>query len=236
LRWLGFSYIAFRLIHVLRDKQLGRLPELSLAEFGTYVVFFPSLAAGPIDRAERFARTCERNFCLTRTKLCWPASVLVLGLFKKFVIADTLALIALNDALATQVRTAGWMWIIVYAYAFQIYFDFSGYTDIAIGIARLVASNYLKTLPRPVYQTQPDPVLEQLAHDAHPVDPLLFFQPASTAGYAAINPARMDNDPRRPGRDNAGHRLVARRDGQLHLLGSLAWSWDSSSRTVGVIL
>ena len=61
-----------------------------------------------------------------------------LGLFKKFVVADALALIALNDALATQVRTTGWMWIIVYAYAFQIYFDFSGYTDIAIGIARLV--------------------------------------------------------------------------------------------------
>jgi D-alanyl-lipoteichoic acid acyltransferase DltB (MBOAT superfamily) len=54
------------------------------------------------------------------------------------VIADTLAIIALNDALATQVRTTGWMWVVVYAYAFQIYFDFSGYTDIAIGIARLV--------------------------------------------------------------------------------------------------
>ena len=53
-------------------------------------------------------------------------------------IADTLAIIALNDALATQVRTTGWMWVVVYAYAFQIYFDFSGYTDIAIGIARLV--------------------------------------------------------------------------------------------------
>jgi D-alanyl-lipoteichoic acid acyltransferase DltB (MBOAT superfamily) len=60
------------------------------------------------------------------------------GLFKKFVVADTLALIALNDALAIQVRTTGWMWIFLYAYAFQIYFDFSGYTDIAVGIARLV--------------------------------------------------------------------------------------------------
>src|SRR5690349_3755148 len=47
LRWLGFSYIAFRLIHVLRDRQLRRLPELMLPEFATYVVFFPSLSAGP---------------------------------------------------------------------------------------------------------------------------------------------------------------------------------------------
>jgi D-alanyl-lipoteichoic acid acyltransferase DltB (MBOAT superfamily) len=138
LRWLGFSYIAFRLIHVLRDRQMGRLPELSLAEFGTYVVFFPSLAAGPIDRAERFAQDLRKEFKLTQDETLSAGQRLVLGLFKKFVIADGLALIALNDTLAAQVRTTGWMWIVLYAYTFQIYFDFSGYTDIAIGIARLV--------------------------------------------------------------------------------------------------
>jgi len=138
LRWLGFSYIAFRLIHVLRDKQTGRLPELALSEFATYVVFFPSLAAGPIDRAERFAQDLRKDFVLTQAETLLAGQRIAIGLFKKFVIADTLASIALNDLLATQVRTTGWMWVIVYAYAFQIYFDFSGYTDIAIGIARLV--------------------------------------------------------------------------------------------------
>lgn len=138
LRWLGISYIVFRLIHVLRDKQTGRLPELSLTEFATYVVFYPSLAAGPIDRAERFAQDLRKEFFLTQAETFVGGQRILLGLFKKFVIADALALIALNDALATQVRTTGWMWLIVYAYAFQIYFDFSGYTDIAIGIARLV--------------------------------------------------------------------------------------------------
>jgi alginate O-acetyltransferase complex protein AlgI len=137
LRWLGFSYIAFRLIHVLRDKQIGRLPELALAEFATYVVFFPSLAAGPIDRAERFAQDLRKEFRLTQSETLSAGQRFMIGLFKKFVLADTLAFIALNDALATQVRTSGWMWIVVYAYAFQIYFDFSGYTDIAIGVARL---------------------------------------------------------------------------------------------------
>lgn len=143
LRWLGYSYIAFRLIHVLRDKSrplqfpTARLPELSLAEFGTYVIFFPSLAAGPIDRAERFAQDLHSDFQLTQDETLLAGQRLALGLFKKFVIADALAVIALNDTLAVQVRTTGWMWIVVYAYAFQIYFDFSGYTDIAIGIARL---------------------------------------------------------------------------------------------------
>ena len=138
LRWLGFSYIAFRLIHVLRDRQAGRLPELSLSEFATYVVFFPSLAAGPIDRAERFTQELRKEFVLAEDEALLAGQRLVIGLFKKFVIADTLALIALNDLLATQVHTSGWMWIVVYAYTFQIYFDFSGYTDIAIGIARFV--------------------------------------------------------------------------------------------------
>ncbi|HEU0292319.1 MAG TPA: MBOAT family O-acyltransferase [Anaerolineales bacterium] len=138
LRWLGFSYIAFRLIHVLRDQQMGRLPELTLPEFATYVVFFPSLSAGPIDRAERFAGDLKKDFALTQAETLLAGQRIIIGLFKKFVIADTLAWIALDDTLATQVRTAGWIWIHLYAYAFQIYFDFSGYTDIAIGIARLV--------------------------------------------------------------------------------------------------
>ena len=137
LRWLGFSYIAFRLIHVLRDRQTGRLPDLSLAEFAAYVVFFPSLAAGPIDRAERFAGDLHKDFALTQDETLSAGQRLFIGLFKKFVIADALALISLNDALAVQVRSTGWMWVSVYAYAFQIYFDFSGYTDIAIGTARL---------------------------------------------------------------------------------------------------
>ena len=138
LRWLGFSYISFRLIHVLRDKQTGRLPELSLPEFATYVVFFPSLSAGPIDRAERFAGDLRAEFRLTQDETLLAGQRIVVGLFKKFVIADTLALVALNDSLAAQVHTPGWMWFHLYAYAFQIYFDFSGYTDIAIGVARLV--------------------------------------------------------------------------------------------------
>jgi len=137
LRWLGFSYIAFRLIHVLRDRQTGRLPELALSEFATYVVFFPSLAAGPIDRAERFAGDLRREFRLGQDETLSAGRRLVIGLFKKFVIADALALIALNDALAIQVRSTFWMWAVTYAYAFQIYFDFSGYTDIAIGTAQL---------------------------------------------------------------------------------------------------
>jgi D-alanyl-lipoteichoic acid acyltransferase DltB (MBOAT superfamily) len=64
VRWLGFSYIAFRLMHTLRDRQSGRLPPVSLAEYVVYVIFFPALSAGPIDRIERFIKDLRRPLAL----------------------------------------------------------------------------------------------------------------------------------------------------------------------------
>ncbi|MEJ5223929.1 MAG: MBOAT family O-acyltransferase, partial [Anaerolineales bacterium] len=138
IRWLGFSYVAFRLIHTLRDRQMGRLPDVSLAEYAVYVLFFPSFTAGPIDRLERFIKDLRQPLRLASADWLDAGQRLAVGLFKKFVVADTLALFALNDRLAAEVAAPGWMWVVVYAYALQIYFDFSGYTDIAIGAARLV--------------------------------------------------------------------------------------------------
>jgi alginate O-acetyltransferase complex protein AlgI len=136
LRWLGFSYIAFRLLHTIRDRQSGRLPAISLSEYVVYVIFFPALTAGPIDRIERFIGDLRRPLALTVDDLGEAGKRLMLGLFKKFAVADVLAMIALNSTNALQVRSAGWAWVLLYAYAFQIYFDFSGYTDIAIGLGR----------------------------------------------------------------------------------------------------
>jgi D-alanyl-lipoteichoic acid acyltransferase DltB (MBOAT superfamily) len=152
LRWLGFSYLAFRLLHTFRDRQLGRLPDVTLAEYVVYVIFFPALTAGPIDRIERFVSDLRRPPALSAGVWTDAGRRLLVGCFKKFVLADTLALIALNGANAVQVRATGWMWVLLYAYTFQIYLDFSGYTDIAIGLGRLMgfklpenfASPYLK--------------------------------------------------------------------------------------------
>ena len=135
LRWIGFSYIAFRLIHTIRDRQSGRLPVVTLPEYVTYVIFFPAITAGPIDRIERFVQDLRRQpVSLSAEDLSIAGKRLMVGLFKKFVLADSLALIALNNINALQTGTAGWMWVLLYAYTFQILFDFSGYTDIAIGI------------------------------------------------------------------------------------------------------
>jgi len=136
--WIGFSYIAFRLMHTLRDHQSTRLPALTLAEYVNYVIFFPSFTAGPIDRAERFVQELRTPVPLAEQDWVEAGKRLFVGLFKKFVIADALALIALNDVLADQVKSPAWLWFFLYAYSLQIYFDFSGYTDIAIGLARIM--------------------------------------------------------------------------------------------------
>ncbi len=137
LSWLGFSYIAFRLLHTIRDRQSGRLPSVTLGEYVNYVVFFPSFTAGPIDRIERFVKDLRKPLPLANEDWIDAGTRFFVGLFKKFVLADLLAVISLSDVLVSQVKTAGWMWVFLYAYAFRIYLDFSGYTDIAIGMGRL---------------------------------------------------------------------------------------------------
>lgn len=136
--WLGFSYLAFRLLHTFRDRQMGRLLALNLAEYVTYAVFFPAFLAGPIDRAERFVQDLRNPQPLDSEGWLFIGQRFFVGLFKKFVLADALAFLALNEVFAAQVSKPGWMWLTVYAYAFQIYFDFSGYTDVAIALGRLM--------------------------------------------------------------------------------------------------
>lgn len=136
IHWLGFSYIAFRLIHTLRDRQSGRLPAVTLQEYIIYVIFFPAVSAGPIDRVGCFVKDLRTPLSLNAVDFGEGVKRLVIGLFKKFVVADSLAIFALGAVNATQVRQSGWMWVLLYAYTFQIYFDFSGYTDIAIGMGR----------------------------------------------------------------------------------------------------
>ena len=136
--WLGFSYIAFRLIHTLLDRMAGRLPSVSLSEYVNYALFFPTFVAGPIDRIEHFTPDLNTHIALDRSGWLDAGKRFVLGLFKKFVLADGLAWMALNGTFTRDIHSAGWMWLLLYAYSLRIYFDFSGYTDIAIGLGRFL--------------------------------------------------------------------------------------------------
>ncbi len=157
LGWLGFSYVSFRIIHTLRDRQTGLLPDLGLQEYVAYVIFFPAFIAGPIDRAERFQqdwRALPGLRGLDAARLSEGGARILTGMFKKFVIADTLALgMSLTPDLAQQTHSALGLWALLYGYAFRLYFDFAGYTDIAIGVGLLLGVRLPENFKRPYLKT-----------------------------------------------------------------------------------
>lgn len=135
---LGISFFVFELIHYLVDIYRGQRLIKSYTKFLLFPLFFPSQIAGPIKRYEDFIPQLDNK------KINWPLMtdgllLVIKGLFKKVVIADTFAryVAAGFDTSATPEITI----IAVYAFAIQIYFDFSGYTDIGRGSAALLGIN-----------------------------------------------------------------------------------------------
>jgi D-alanyl-lipoteichoic acid acyltransferase DltB (MBOAT superfamily) len=150
ISWVGYSYFAFRLIHVLLDRDRLNKAKISLRDFVTYLVFFPAFTAGPIDRIERFHGELNNPKSNLLNDDCIEGGMRIFrGLFLKFILADSLAIISLNSYSANTITQSGALWINLYAYAFRIFFDFSGYTDIAIGIARIAGINLPENFKRP---------------------------------------------------------------------------------------
>jgi len=194
IRWLGFSYVAFRLIHTLRDRQAGRLRDVSLLDYVNFVIFFPAISAGPIDKLQRFSKDLQQPVSRDLSSLGDAFYRILVGLFKKYALADTLALMALNTQNATQIQSSGWGWVVVYAYAFQIYFDFAGYTDIAIGLGRLLGIQLPENFNRPYLK----PNLTQFWNNWHMTLTqwfrAYFFNPFSRSlrsRYRDLSPAGM---------------------------------------------
>ncbi len=161
--WLGFSYIAFRLIGTLRDASAGRLPAMSLSEFVTYVVFAPALIAGPIERAERFVSDLRATWVVNIPDFVAGMQRIAIGSLKKFIFADTLAMMALHPINAPHVHAGIPTWVVAYAYALQIFFDFAGYSDMAIGAARCLGIRLPENFANPYFA----PNLTQFWHRWH---------------------------------------------------------------------
>jgi len=147
--WLGYSYIAFRLIHLVLDEKSGRLQTLSFVDLINYCLFFPSLTAGPIDRIQHFQNEIQNRNENYFNDWLDAGKRIFFGIFKKFVVADALAIIALQEDLIVQIYEPIWMWIAVFSYSFMIYFDFSGYTDIAIGLGLILGIKLPENFNKP---------------------------------------------------------------------------------------
>lgn len=150
IRWFGFSYIAFRLLSILIDTAKGRKAELSLGDFVIYVCFPPALSAGPIDRWDRFTKELSNGSKNTIAEdLYTGLRQIAFGLFHKFILADALAKMALSAQNAGQFIHTGWAWAALFAYTLQIFFDFSGYSEIAVGLGTLFGIHMPKNFDHP---------------------------------------------------------------------------------------
>jgi len=130
---LGISFFTFEFIHFAADTYLGKIPRRPYGTYAAFIFFFPSMVAGPIKRYGEFEPELERPH-VEGALFGQGVTRILAGLAKKQILADTFTLWSdkLNTGAlytAPRLTIAGW----VLAYGMKIYFDFSGYSDIAIG-------------------------------------------------------------------------------------------------------
>ncbi|MBK8095586.1 MAG: MBOAT family protein [Planctomycetes bacterium] len=147
---IGISFFVFQKISYVVDVFRGAAPPApTLGGYLLYVALFPQLIAGPIVRYHDIAQQL-----LARThsaaRFWHGVERFAIGLFKKAVLANGMA--ALCDPVYTapiDTVTTAWAWVAVAAYYFQIWFDFSGYSDMAIGLGRMLGFEFLENFDRP---------------------------------------------------------------------------------------
>ncbi len=137
---VGISFFTFQALSYVIDIYRSQVkPVKSIVDFGFYISFFPQLVAGPIIRASEFIPQISRKFSLTKNEFGHAVFLILNGLIKKMIISDFISLNFVDRVFdAPQLYSSIENIMAVYGYAFQIYCDFSGYTDIAIGLAMLL--------------------------------------------------------------------------------------------------
>ncbi|MFN3656559.1 MAG: MBOAT family O-acyltransferase [Pseudolabrys sp.] len=146
----GYSFYAFSAASYLIDVYARRLADRPGAGYvALYVAYFPKIFAGPIERATTFLPQVWRGLRADPDRAVLGLQLIGWGLFKKLVIADNLApLVDRNFAIAAFASPMELL-ISIYFFAFQIYCDFSGYTDIAIGVSLLFGLQLMENFRRP---------------------------------------------------------------------------------------
>ena len=147
---VGISFFTFQALSYVIDVYRGKVAATDLLQFAVYLAFFPQLVAGPIVRASEFLPQLERRLNPREIDFTRAAVLIASGLFKKVVIASYMADALVDDVFAFPERFSGAEILLgVYGYAIQIYADFSGYTDIAIGAALLLGFRFPENFNQP---------------------------------------------------------------------------------------
>jgi D-alanyl-lipoteichoic acid acyltransferase DltB (MBOAT superfamily) len=151
---VGISFYTFLILGYMIDIYRGKVPpERNFLRFATFASFFPYLLAGPIERAQNILPQLKTAPKLSVENITEGFSLFVVGLFKKIVLADFLALYV-NKVFGDPVQFPGLSSLMAtYAFAWQIYFDFSGYTDMARGTAKMFGFNLMLNFNNPYLAT-----------------------------------------------------------------------------------
>ena len=150
----GISFYTFHAISYLVDVYTHKVkPESSLVNFGMYMANFPQLIAGPIVRYSEVVDVI-RDRKVRIDQIYSGAFTFVIGLSKKIILADSVGHIADSVfALPSGELSTGFAWLGIFAYSLQIYFDFSGYSDMAIGLGRVMGFEFPQNFNQP-YRSQ----------------------------------------------------------------------------------
>jgi alginate O-acetyltransferase complex protein AlgI len=219
---LGVSFVTFQALSYAIDVYRARgapderREDASAVDLLLYVSFFPHLVAGPIVRAKEFLSQI-RGPSITVPSRAASASAIVLivgGLLKKVVLATYLARVVVDPVFADpDASSAVEILAAIYAYAVQIYADFSGYTDMAIGLAALLGVTFPQNFAQPYRAQSLREFWRALAHDPLPVASRLLVR----------QPRRQPLDPRSDAPQSVSHhaprRPVARRRVDLCAVG-----------------
>lgn len=149
---IGISFYTFQTMSYSIDIYYGRIkPETRLGIFALFVTFFPQLVAGPIERAGNLLSQFKQKHYFNYDRVTAGLKLMAWGMFKKVVIADNLALLV-NPVYNNPSDYEGISLIIATIFfAFQIFCDFSGYSDIAIGAARVMGFKLMENFRRPYH-------------------------------------------------------------------------------------
>jgi len=154
---IGISFYTFQTLSYTIDVYRRRMTvEKNFITFATYVAFFPQLVAGPIVRAIDLIPQLNSPTCYDEIEISSGLPLIFGGLFKKIIIADLLATLGVDFIFSNPEAFSTFsLWLGLYGYAIQIYCDFSGYSDIAIGLARVMGFKLCNNFNRPYLSRKP---------------------------------------------------------------------------------
>jgi D-alanyl-lipoteichoic acid acyltransferase DltB (MBOAT superfamily) len=152
---IGISFYTFQALSYTVDVYRGEISaRYDLTDFALFISFFPQLVAGPIERAGNLLQQFERRRTLNASDAYSAITLLVWGFFKKLVIADNVA-VMVDKIFLLQEKSFILLWVGVFGFAIQILADFSAYTDIARGAARILGIQLVQNFNHPYFSLNP---------------------------------------------------------------------------------